>query len=184
MDVTPHEDEEKSHPEGHEDVVPSEPTEIQQSRRQGQHDRGDDRTRFADVVTEEIRQGHQCCSEQRVAKARYEIGVSQEPEQQSNQFNLEGAVHPGRVDIFHTLGELPGEMEMNGLVVVHGAVIQFPKPQPQRGSGQKQEGRFQPSKPDRKAEARHPLPDQDVANPGHCHRRGRSPSGLSENTRI
>ena len=56
-------------------------------------------------------------------------------------------MHPGGVDILLHVGQFPGEVEMDGLVVVHGPATQFPEAEAEGHDQQGKEADFQPSDP-------------------------------------
>ena len=143
--VPPEQNQQQQGPYRHQNVVAPEPAEVEQRRRQREDDGGADCRRGADLTPQKVGQYHQRHAEQRIGQPRHEVGVAQRSDEQGHQLDLQRPVHPGRVDELGALRQFPGEMQMNGLIVVHRPSAQLPQPYCGGGQRHQQKSPFQPA---------------------------------------
>ena len=154
VQVAPHQDDERKGPEHHDDVVAAKAAEIQEHRGKRQHHGCQNGALPSDVVAQEPGQRHQRRAEQRVPKAGGEVGISEYLEHDRGHLNLEGAMHPRRMHVVGAenprpaqdrtgaVGQPPGIMQVDGLVIVHRPATELEEPKAEGGKDHCSEGQL------------------------------------------
>src|SRR3712207_93038 len=99
MDIAPNQHQQGGGPESHDNVLASETAEVEQGRRYREHHPGQQRPKAAQVVAKEVGQPHEGGAKKHIAQTGSKIGISEEPEDEGGEFNLEWTMHPGGVDV-------------------------------------------------------------------------------------
>ena len=130
--VAPDRHHERQGEEGDVDVVAGEAAEVEERGRDGEEPGGDERAGRAQLSPQQEREPDQRDAEQRRQQPRTVVAGAEDEESPRRAEVLERAVIDRVVSVLDALGDIVGELDVDTLVVVDGAQVQVPQPEPRR----------------------------------------------------